>query len=126
MSLIVESGFYIIELQLSLNMVGWFIGDNSREEVADNLDSIIIMVAFLEGINLDSFGGKGDIGIWITLLRWGKGRRGTPGASTSTSPTHIRSGLVVDVVDDIKTRADEFVVLTVRVRVDESLVEKGF
>jgi hypothetical protein len=123
MSLVIESGFYVIELYRSLNMVGWIVADISREKVADNFDSIR-RVDVLEGIDLDSFGGKGDIGIWITLVRWGKGRRGPPGASTS--PVYVRSGHVVNVVDNIETRSDGFVVLTVRVRVDEIRVEKGF
>jgi hypothetical protein len=49
-------------------MVGWIVADISREKVTDNFDSIR-RVDVLEGINLDSFGGKGDIGIWITLVR---------------------------------------------------------
>jgi hypothetical protein len=122
MSLVIESGFYVIELPPSLQMVGGMVVDISREKVADNFDSFRVDV--LEGTNLDSFGGKGDIGIWVTLTRWGKGRRGTPGASMS--PTSIRSGFVVNVVDNIETRSDGFVVLTVRVGVDERRVEEGF
>jgi hypothetical protein len=103
-------------------MVGWIVVDISREEVANNFNCILI--ASLKGTNLDSFGRKGDVSIWITLLRWGKGRRGTPGALMSS--THIWSGFVIVVVDDIETRSDGFVVLTMGVRVNEIQVEKGF
>jgi hypothetical protein len=123
MSLVIESGFYVIELYRSLNMVGWIVADISREKIADNFDSIR-RVDVLEGIDLDSFGGKGDIGIWITLVRWGKGLRGPPGASTSL--VYARFGYVVNVVDNIETRSDGFVVLTVRIGVEEIRVEKGF
>lgn len=123
MSLVIESGFYVIELYRSLNMVGWIVADISREKIADNFDSIR-RVDVLEGIDLDSFGGKGDIGIWITLVRWGKGLRGPPGASTFL--VYARFGYVVNVVDNIETRSDGFVVLTVRIGVEEIRVEKGF